>query len=175
MRTLIISAVALATLALPARAQDVAQQVQAANAECEALHDRHVIKTASATVDCFVEKLQRISANTGVKFSPEDNLRLAKMRELAEKVDRRLLTKAEAKLQYAEYDYAIRQRQQAQTASQAELQRQQQETEAQIRALERQAEIARQAQQNQALFGAAQMLGAFGGASRLPYGAYRLP
>lgn len=162
--------------------QQIGQQVQAAQSECEARYEQHKVKTATGKVRCFEQKLHEISEQNLYPLGDSDRLLLAKMYELAEKIDRKQITKAEAKLKYAEYQMELKAQAtaqaQAQLAAQAQREqaiRDQREIEAQTRALELQAETARQETATRELLGAAAIFGAMAQPSRLPYGAYQLP
>jgi len=174
----------VSTPALPAvpSEQQIGEQVRAADAECNARYEQRRIKKATDAVKCFEQKLDRISEQNFHPLSDTDKLLLAKMYELAEKVDLKRLTKAEAKLKYAEYQMALN----AQASAQAQVQlaaqterekavREQSEMEAQARALELQTEAARRDAATRELLGAAAIFGAMAQPSRLPYGAYQLP
>jgi hypothetical protein len=118
-----------------------------AAADCERQYDQHKLKTATAAVQCFHSRLRE----AGSPLNDNDHLLMAKQLELAEKVDHRRLTKAEAKLQFAEYAAAMRDRLANRAAQSATVEQGRQQTQAQIYALERQAQIARQAEARRSL------------------------
>jgi hypothetical protein len=108
-------------------------------------------------------------------MTADDDLRLAKMRELAEKVDQHKLTDIEAQFKYAEYDAAIRRRDAREIEQKEAFAEDQQATEAAIGALEAQAEASQRAQAQADILSAAAFFGAMSAPSRLPAGAYMLP
>ena len=104
------------------------------------------------------------------------------MRELAEKADHHRLTDAEANLQYAEYDMAIkekervvRERRQAADEERRQIYEDNRRADEQAQAAQAEMDALRRLQAQRALLNAAAVFGAMAQPSRLPPGAYQLP
>ena len=138
-----------------AAAQNQDEEVRAAFADCERQYHQHVLRTATASIQCFHARFAAINAAHNRAITDVDRLLMAKGLELADKVDRRMLTEPEAKLRYAEYVMALKQQAIAQAQNNQAIRQQRQQTIAQTEALERQMQAARQQAATQQLLGAA--------------------
>jgi hypothetical protein len=136
-------------------AQNQEAEIRAAFADCESQYHRHLLRTATAWIQCFHARFAAINAAHNRAITDWDRLLMAKGLELADKVDRRVLTEAEAKLHYNEYAMAVKQQAIAQAQNDQAIRQQRQQAIVQTEALERQMQAARQQAATQQLLGAA--------------------